>query len=108
MNEKERMALVKLMPCLACTIEGVVSVCGPTEIHHLNFDGKAGQKRRGDWFSIPLGRYHHQGIPPNGMNTMQAEMRYGPSLKLKSRRFRERYGDDDSLLAMVNKRLGAT
>ena len=107
MNEKERMSLVKMMPCIACTIEGVVSVCGPTECHHLNFDGKAGQKRRGDWFTIPLGRYHHQGIPKDGMNAMQAEMHYGPSLKLKSKRFRERYGSDDELLAMVNKRLGA-
>ena len=100
------MALVKLMPCLACTIEGVVSVCGPTEIHHLNFDGKAGQKRRGDWFTIPLGRYHHQGIPKDGMNAMQAEMRYGPSLKLKSKRFRERYGSDQALLERTNEMLG--
>ena len=106
MNEKERMALVKLMPCVACTIDGVMSVGGPTEVHHCNLGGKAGQKRRGDWFTLPLCRWHHQGIPKDGMSSMQAEARFGPSLKFKSKRFRERYGSDQVLLERTNEMLG--
>lgn len=107
MNSDERMDLVKMMPCIACTIGGT-SVCGPTEVHHLNFDGKAGQKRRGDWFTIPLGRWHHQGIPKNGMSAMRAAIIYGPSLAKSSKRFREFYGTDDELLARVNALLDKT
>jgi hypothetical protein len=96
---------VKLLPCIACTIGGT-SVCGRTEVHHLNFDGKAGQKRRGDWFTIPLGIFHHRGIPPDGMSAMQAGMIYGPSLAKSSKRFRAVFGEDDELLAKVNEILG--
>src|SRR3990167_5354599 len=105
MNSDERSALVRMMPCIACTIGGT-SVCGKTEEHHLNFGGKAGQPRRGDWFTIPLGRWHHQGIPPDGMSAMQAGIIYGPSLARSSKRFREFYGMDDDLLAKVNEILG--
>jgi len=101
MNADERMALVKMMPCVACTIGGT-RVCGKTEVHHLNFGGKAGQKRRGDWFTIPLGRWHHQGIPPDGTSAMQAAMIYGPSLARSSKRFREVFGDDQLLLEKTN------
>lgn len=101
MNSDERMALVRQLPCIACTIGGT-SVCGKTEAHHLNLGGKAGQKRRGDWFVIPLGRWHHQGIPPDGMSAMTAAMKYGPSLAKSSKRFRAMFGDDQALLEKTN------
>jgi hypothetical protein len=102
MNSDERMALVRMMPCVACTISGTKQP-NKTEAHHCNFDGKAGQKRRGDWFTIPLCRWHHQAIPPDGMSAMQAAMIYGPSLAKSSKRFRETFGEDDVLLARVNE-----
>jgi hypothetical protein len=89
--------------CIACSIEGTgVWSCGSLEIHHLNLGGKAGQKRRGDPFTIPLGKWHHQAQPPSGESTSSARVLYGPSLKYHSRAFREKYGSDDELLEKVN------
>lgn len=92
---EHRFRRLKEMGCIACWKEGIPDV--PPEIHHLNLGGRAGQKRRGDEFTVPLCQWHHQGKrddldrqPP------------GPSLKLHSREFRERYGKDDELLAKVN------
>lgn len=71
------------------------------EIHHLNFDGKAGQERRGDEFTIPLCRWHHQGHP-GIFKTKWMRENVGPSLAKQSRSFRAMYGTDDQLLAKVN------
>jgi hypothetical protein len=104
MNPKareHRFRRLKEMLCIACNIEGLPQPMYP-EIHHLNLGGKAGQARRGDEFTIPLCRYHHQGQPPSGESTSSARVLYGPSLKYHSRAFREKYGSDDELLAKVN------
>lgn len=101
--EKERMGLISQMKCVACWDQPMV--CGKTEVHHLNKFGHAGQKRRGHAFTIPLGRWHHQGIPLPGYTKVTMQLIFGPSLKLQSRAFRERYGSDDELLAKVNERL---
>lgn len=71
------------------------------DIHHL----LSGNKRRGHQYTIPLSPWFHRGIPPIGLSAMQAAMIYGPSLAKSSKRFREMYGDDDSLLAEVNELL---
>lgn len=102
-NRSER---VRRMPCLACRKGGRFDVCGRTEEHHLNFDGKAGQKRRGNDFTIPLGEWHHQGIPKRGWTSARMEAAYGPSLKLSSKAFRRTYGSDDELLAQTDRELG--
>jgi hypothetical protein len=81
--------------------------CGPTQEHHLNLGGNAGQKRRGDEFSIPLGPWHHVGEPPRGMTKADAAIKFGPSLALQSRQFRAAYGSDDELLAVTNAKLAA-
>lgn len=104
---RERMTLVRELPCVACSIQGISKVCGKTEAHHLNLDGKAGQARRGDEFVVPLGRWHHQGIPKDGMNSLEMAERFGPSLKTQSRRFRERIGSDELLLEVTNAMLRA-
>ena len=46
--------------CLACRRRGWVRPC---QVHHLNLDGKAGQKRRGDPYTIGLCPWHHVGEP---------------------------------------------
>jgi hypothetical protein len=79
------------MGCIACWSDGGAYVL--PEIHHLNLGGRAGQKRRGDEFTIPLCAWHHQGHKPE---------RFGPSLKWNSKAFRAKYGRDDDLLAKVN------
>jgi hypothetical protein len=102
-----RSPLVRALPCIACTIEGLPEQCGPTEEHHLNLDGHAGQKRLGDEYSIPLGRYHHRGEPPPGMTAVDAAIKYGPSLARQSRQFRAQYGVDSELLRRTNELLEA-
>jgi hypothetical protein len=94
---------VKRLPCVACEIEEVAQPL-PTEEHHLNGGGQAGQKRRGDDFSIPLCKWHHQARRPLGMSTDAMTHLYGPSLK-DSRQFRLAYGSDDALLARTNFKL---
>jgi hypothetical protein len=110
MNPKareHRYRRLKEMGCIACSIEsGGLWSCGVLEIHHLNGGGHAGQKRRGDEFTIPLCSYHHQGQPPSGESTSSARVLYGPSLKYHSRNFREAYGSDDELLAKVDAEIG--
>jgi hypothetical protein len=101
--EKARMGIVKMIKCVACW--GQPLVCGKTEVHHLNKFGRAGQKRRGHLYTIPLGEWHHQGIPLPGHTTCEMRMIYGPSLKLESKAFRATYGSDDFLLAKVNEKL---
>lgn len=94
------------MPCLACELERRLDVCGRTEEHHLLLGGNAGQTRRGDDDTLPLGEWHHRGVPKRGWTVAKMEAIYGPSLAHKSKAFRRAYGKDDELLAMVNRRLG--
>lgn len=95
---------VKRLPCLACEIEDV-SQPSPTEAHHLNEGGHAGQKRRGDEYQIPLCQWHHRGVAPRGMTRDVMTHLYGPSLALDSKQFRFSYGRDDDLLATTQHKL---
>lgn len=109
MNQAEivrRREALWALGCIACRREGFY--CVRAEIHHLNLDGKAGQARRGEEFTIPLCPWHHQGKPVPALTIEQTRETYGPSLKLESRKFRERYGSDDTLLAATNLLIGVT
>lgn len=88
--------------CIACRLRGWVNQC---QVHHLNLGGHAGQVRRGDEFTIGLCPWHHVGEPIRGLTAHVCRMLYGPSLKVESRRFREEFGDDDTLLARVDARI---
>lgn len=101
-QKEARFSALRQLGCIACKLEKAPIQCGPTEIHHLTIGGRAGQKRRGDLETIPLGRWHHQSIPKPGRNMTQMEELYGPSYRLTSRAFRASYGTDDELLAKVN------
>jgi hypothetical protein len=94
------------MECIACQIEGCRQPMKTTE-HHLNLDGKAGQKRRGDEYSIPLCEWHHHGYPAKGEKADTMAHQFGPSLALSSKMFRFTYGSDDQLLALTNLKLQA-
>lgn len=99
------MARVKLLPCIAC---GGAAQPNVTEVHHLNLDGKAGQVRRGDLYTIPLCAWHHRGIQREGWNALDMAERYGPSLARQSKSFRARYGCDEYLLDRTNAILRKT
>lgn len=86
--------------CLACRSKGWFSAC---QVHHLNLDGKAGQKRRGDASTIGLCPWHHVGEPPGKLSEYQARRKLGASLRLHSRFFRVEFGSDDELLAQQNR-----
>lgn len=103
--EAERMGQLKVMGCIACRINrdrGFYDVCFGwpySDVHHL----LSGGRRRGHLFSLPLCAWHHRSIPPvQGLSTDGAVAVYGPSLE-RQKAFRDYYGTDDELLAMVNK-----
>lgn len=102
--ESDRMNRIKLLGvCMACRQNG-----HPTdmvEIHHLNLDGKAGQKRRGHRFTIGLCSWHHRGVVPHGWLFSGMEAHFGPPLT-NSRKFRFWFGTDDELLATQDRLLG--
>jgi hypothetical protein len=93
-----------MLRCLPCEIEDVQQPF-PTTEHHLNLGGNAGQKRRGDDYSIPACEWHHQGKLLPGMTRDAMCHLYGPSLAVNSRQFRFAYGSDDSLLQITNAKL---
>lgn len=81
--------------CICCRMKRHFRQC---QIHHLNLGGKAGQKRRGDLFTIGLCPWHHVGEAEDGVTVGFMRALLGPSLKLESRAFRETFGNDDKLL----------
>lgn len=85
--------------CLPCRQRRRYSPC---QVHHLNEDGKAGAKRRGDEFTIGLCPWHHVGEPVAGLSADECRRVIGPSLKHESSEFREEFGSDDVLLAKQN------
>lgn len=96
---EHRFRRLKEMGCICCWAIGVPNVW--PEIHHLNGGGHAGQKRRGDEFTIPLCSWHHQSQPHPHIRPSRMRELFGPSLK-SSRLFRQKFGTDDELLAKVN------
>lgn len=101
-SEKIRMHRLSMMRCVACWETGLC--CGKTEVHHT----LSGGRRRGHSQTLPMGQWHHQGIPLPGYTTNQMRLVYGPSLKLHSKAFQQQYGGDDVLLAKVNEVLERT
>jgi hypothetical protein len=99
-----RSPIIRAMHCIACFQEGQEQP-NPTEEHHLNLGGKAGQKRRGDDYSVPLCQWHHRAVMVHGHTAADMDALYGPSLARTSRAFREAYGTDDELLLAINNKL---
>lgn len=98
---KRRFVRIWAIGCLACRKRGWWAV---PEVHHLNLGGHAGQKRRGDEYTVGLCGYHHQGKVPSAFKTLkQCRRRLGPSLKHESVAFRATFGSDDELLAEQNE-----
>lgn len=98
----ERSELIRRLPCVACVIDDQDQP-SRTEEHHLNLGGKAGQKRLGDQYSIPLCGWHHRAEPIGTMTKTQCSLRWGPSLADQSREFRDLYGSDKELLTKTDE-----
>lgn len=89
----QRFADIVQVGCICCRRFGLFA---DVDIHHLNANGHAGQKRRGDEFTIGLCPWHHRGILPPMIPV-------GPSLAKEPRRFREFFGSDAELLMEENR-----
>ena len=98
--QRARFDAIKDAGCIACRIHwGRDNVTA--EIHHLTVGGRHGQKRRGHDFTIGLCHWHHRGEWYVG-TAEQMEQLFGPSYAREPRKFREVFGDDDTLLDYQN------
>lgn len=91
---------IYIIGCVACRMLGWFQPC---QIHHLNLHGRAGQKRRGDQFTIGLCPWHHIGQTGGERKRKDMERIFGPSLALSSIKFRAKFGTDDQLLEYQNE-----
>lgn len=101
---KRRFDRIYDIGCIACIQADRFSQC---QAHHLNLDGKAGQVRRGDRYTIGLCPWHHQGQAILGRTVVHMTATLGPSLAHNSRAFREMYGNDTELLAIQDDLIAA-
>ena len=102
--DRERMAAVRELGCIACSIDGYQIAWSPIEVHHLVDKGYR-KHSGGHQATIPLCQWHHRGVLPKGFTTGTATAAFGPSMALAKRHFNERYGTQRALLEMVNEQL---
>ena len=95
--QQRRFHAIQQIGCLCCAIMGMG--WSPAEIHHLTVGGKHGQKRRGHDYTIGLCATHHRGVYVPWIDKLR------PLYSEQPRAFRERFGNDDYLLAEQNKRI---
>lgn len=93
---KRRFDAMKRTGCIPCLLENLADSHG--EIHHI----VDGAYRQGDQFTYSNCSWHHRGIPWQGMELEDMRHTLGPSLRLQSRDYRERYGDEGTLLQVQN------
>lgn len=104
-SEAARFAKLKALGCVACIVNGDrTEESLPPDIHHL----LSGNKRIGHEATVPLCRWHHAGLPYDGVPSAWFLENLGPSFHRHTRAFRERYGSDVALLALVNTLIGET
>jgi hypothetical protein len=99
--ERERWTYFADIGCVCCRKYGYYTK--GVQVHHLNLDGHAGQKRLGHDHTIPLCCWHHLGQTPMGMTSPRAATLFGPSLAKESKRFRDVFGSDQELLAETDR-----
>lgn len=103
--QERRFLAIKEGGCVACIQDG--RECPGCEIHHMNLDDKAGQKRLGHDHTFGLCPWHHRGSKPNDVSRDAMERWYGPSMALDKAAFTERYGSQAELLGRQNEMIGA-
>lgn len=102
--EQARLDAIHNMRCIACEVGEIALSCGRTEAHHLVDKGYRSHSG-GHMATIPIGQWHHQGIPLPGFNEREMAFVFGPSRELSKRLFVERFGTDRELLAITNEKL---
>ena len=89
--EKDWMARIVALGCIICRIEGKGAT--PAEVHHM----LSGGRRMGHLFTIPLCHAHHR----SGRNDAEVVSR-----DQNQRRFEQRYGTEEFLLAKTRELIG--
>lgn len=106
MNREERYRRLFEHGCIACKL-----FCGSWAYRCPQFHHIVSQSYRkhqgGDRATLPLCPWHHQGHPDDGMVAYEMEAKFGPSLALSSTNFHTVFGDELSLLAIVDQAIGA-
>lgn len=95
-GDRMRFDMLQRIGCLCCRRNGTQVF--PAEIHHL----LSGGRRRGHQFTLSLCIWHHRGVVPHGVTSLQATLDHGPSLARGSKAFHVHFGSDDQLLIEVN------
>ena len=98
--DRARFDAFRRIGCVACGMEG--AMYRAADVHHL----LSGGRRRGHQYTVPLCEWHHRGVPNDGVTMKLETQLLGPSLALTPRKFRERYGTDEELLAYTNRLIG--
>lgn len=93
--QEARFHAIQQIGCICCRLQGLG--WSPAEVHHLTIGGKHGQKRRGHDFTIGLCSTHHRGTWVPWIDKCR------PLYSEQPRAFRERFGQDDALLAFQNE-----
>ena len=97
--DRARFAAFQTIGCVACRKLGVFNLA---DVHHL----LSGGRRRGHQFTIPLCPWHHRGNSVDRWLAGDLEPMLGPSLARSPRKFREEFGDDETLLQQTDLLLG--
>lgn len=98
---ERRFRMIYDMGCAVCFIEGWPHE--PCQIQHLVDEGNR-ELSGGDAATIGLCPWHHMGLPANGASLKQMYVMRGPSLRLSSKEFNERW-PQRRLLQLVNNKL---
>ena len=89
--------------CVCCRIIGFPILSVPLEMHHIVDRGYRSHSG-GNVATLPLCRWHHQGVPPSVHMTKKiARAILGPALADGKRPFIQRWGTERELLERVNK-----
>ena len=92
MDKSRRFEDIKRTGCVPCLLENFLN--SHAEIHHIVEQGY----RQGDHRSYGNCQWHHKGIPWADLQADEMTGRLGPSLRLNSKAYHERYGSELDLL----------
>jgi hypothetical protein len=100
MATNQRMSDIKRTGCIPCLLENFLNA--HAEIHHIVDQAY----RKGDHRSYGNCSWHHRGIPWDGLQAHDMEPRIGPSMRLNSKAYHDRYGSELDLLQVQDFVLG--
>lgn len=105
MTKDERYRRLFDYGCVACRIHNRYMYTAP-QMHHI-VNQSYREHQGGDRATLPLCPWHHEGYPAENASVEMMEQLFGPSLALNAKEFRRVFGSQRTLLAIVDKEIGA-